>query len=240
MAQYHDKRFPRESDEYRKKRDELLEAEMELRKQIEEVARQRRSLPIGGKIPKDYIFDEGGDDLSDTEIIKKTQFSELFKDGKDSLFIYSFMFAPDAERPCTSCNSILDGLNGQARHIKDRVNFAVVAKAPIEKLRDWARKRGWNGLRLLSSYNNSYNADYFGESPDGKNQWPAANVFKKKDDGIYHFYNTELLYAPTEEGQNGRHVDMIWPLWNIFDMTPEGRGTDWYPKHEYEHETVES
>lgn len=237
MPKYHDKRFPGESDDYRRKRDELLEAEIELRKQIEEVARQRRSMPLGGKIPKDYIFKEGSNDLSDTETVKETKFSELFGDGKQTLFIYSFMFAPGAERPCTSCNSILDGLNGQARHIKDKINFAVVAKVPIEQLRNWARKRGWNGLRLLSSYNNNYNTDYFAEAPNG-NQLPAGNVFRKTDDGIYHFYSTELLYVPSEEGQDGRHVDMMWPMWNIFDMTPEGRGTGWYPKHEYQHEVV--
>lgn len=234
MEKYHNKRFPGESEEYRAKRDELLESEIELRRQLEEVGRQRRSLPLGGKLPRDYVFEEGGMDLSDTETVKQTRFSELFQDDKPNLFIYSFMFAPDAEKPCTSCNSILDGLNGQARHIRDRVNFAVVAKAPIKKLRNWARGRGWDDLRLLSSYNNSYNTDYSAEDTKG-NQWPAANVFTKTDSGIHHFYNTELLYVPAEEGQDNRHVDMIWPLWNVFDMTPDGRGTDWYPKHEYGH-----
>lgn len=237
MGEYHDKQFPEESEEYRSKRNDLLKAEIALRRQIEEVSRQRRQLPLGGKLPEDYVFEEGASDLSDTETVKKTKFSDLFEDGKENLFIYSFMFAPDAEQPCTSCNSILDGLNGQARHIKDRVNFAVVAKAPIKKLRKWALMRGWDDLRLLSSNNNTYNRDYGAESPEG-DQWPAANVFRKTEDGIYHFYNTELLYASSEDGQNARHVDMIWPLWNVFDMTPEGRGNDWYPKHKYEHEGV--
>ena len=232
MGAFHNKNFPNESEEYRKKRDDLLKSEIALRKQIEEVARQRRELPLGGKIKEDYVFEEGAIDLSDDQSIKRVSFSELFEDGKKSLFIYSFMFVPGASQPCTSCNSILDGLNGQARHIKDRVNFAVVAKAPIDQLRTWARERGWDGLRLLSSYNNTYNTDYGAEDPKG-NQWPAANVFCRNDDGIYHFYNTELLYGPTEEGQNQRHVDMIWPLWNVLDMTPKGRGTDWYPKHSY-------
>lgn len=232
METIHDKQFPNESDAYRSKRNDLLQAEIELRRQIEEVARQRRKLPLGGKIRKNYLFEEGGTNLKDKETVKEVRFSDLFEDGKDSLFIYSFMYAPDSEVPCTSCNSILDGLNGQAPHISARTNFAVVSKAPIKKLREWARKRGWHNLRLLSSYKNSYNSDYFAESPEGA-QWPAANVFRKTDDGIFHFYNTELLYAPAEEGQNGRHVDMIWPLWNVFDMTPEGRGMDWYPKFNY-------
>lgn len=233
MGKFHNIQFPGESDEYRSQRDELLQSEIELRKQIEKVARQRRELPLGGKIQEDYLFEEGGTDLGDKETMQTVKFSELFEAGKQSLFIYSFMFAPGSDVPCTSCNSILDGLNGQAPHIMDRLNLVVVAKAPIQKLRDWARKRGWDNLRLLSSYKNTYNSDYFAESPDG-NQLPAVNVFRKSKNGIHHFYNTELLYAPTEEGQNARHVDLIWPLWNVFDMTLEGRGTGWYPKFIYE------
>lgn len=233
METIHEKRFPNESEEYRTKRNALLKEEMKLRKQIESVAARRRALPLGGKIKEDYIFEEGAADLPDRERVNNVMFSDLFEDGKDSLFIYSFMFSPDTETPCTSCTSILDGLDGQARHIRDRVNFAVVAKAPIQQLRDWARGRGWDGLRLLSSYHNSYNKDYGAETVDG-NQLPAVNVFKKEGDDIHHFYNTELLYAPSEKGQNARHADMIWPLWNVFDMTPQGRGVDWYPKHQYD------
>lgn len=233
MGKFHDINFPGESVEYRKKRDRLLQEEIELRRQIERVAEQRRALPAGGRVNDDYIFQEGASDITDIETRRDVRLSELFEDGKQSLFIYSFMFHPESKVPCTSCTSVLDGLNGQAPHINGRINFAVVSKAPIKKLRKWARNRGWNNLRLLSSYNNSYNSDYFAESPDGS-QWPAVNVFRKTQDGIFHFYNTELLYAPAEEGQNPRHVDLIWPLWNVFDMTPEGRGTDWYPRFEYE------
>ncbi|MFZ2650546.1 MAG: DUF899 family protein [Burkholderiaceae bacterium] len=46
----------------------------------------------------------------------------------------------------------------------------------------------------------------------------------------FHFYNTELLFAPHEAEQDPRHVDLIWPLWNVFDLIPEGRSADWYPK----------
>jgi len=59
------------------------------------------------------------------------------------------------------------------------------------------------------------------------------NVFQKTAKGITHFYGTELLYTSAIEGQNSRHVDSIWPLWNLFDLIPEGRGTDWYPRHNY-------
>lgn len=232
MSKFHDKQFPGESDEYRKARYELLQAEIGLRRRLESVAALRRSLPVGGKLKVDYVFEDGAPDLSDRETIRQTKFSELFEKGKDSLIIYSFMFAPDADKACPMCTSILDGLNGNVPHVQDRVNLVVIAKAPIQKIRNWALQRGWNNLRLLSSGSNTYNTDYSAETPEG-DQSPAINVFRKTDKGIYHFYNAELLYAPSEEGQNPRHADLIWPLWNLFDLTPKGRGTDWFPKFSY-------
>src|SRR5207237_2321702 len=110
-----------------------------------------------------------------------------------------------------------------------RVNFAVVTKSPIERIMKFADSRGWRNLRLLSSANNTYNRDYHGEDAD-EDQIPALNVFVKRDGAIHHFYNTELLYASSEPGQDSRHVDSIWPLWNLFDETPEGRGQGWNPK----------
>ncbi len=158
--------------------------------------------------------------------------SELFASGKDSLLLYSYMFGPVMRQPCPFCTSILDGLNGTAPHALQRVNLAVVARSPLERIRAVARERGWRNLRLLSSAGNRYNTDYHAETPTG-DQLPALNVFVRRPDGIYHFYNTELLYAPSAPGQDGRHVDLIWPLWNLFDLTPEGRGTTWGPSLAY-------
>ena len=233
MEEIHNKRFPGESDAYRAARNALLMEEMALRKKIEAVAQFRRKLPLGGKVQEDYVFAEGANDLEDTTSQKKTTLSELFVPGKASLIIYSFMFSPDDELPCPMCNAILDGLNGNAQHIRQRTNFAVVAKVPIEKIRTWARQRGWMNLQLLSSVNNNYNRDYFAEDPEF-GQMPSIIVFTKQDDGIYHYYNTELLYVPTEPDQHPRHADMIWPLWNMFDLTPEGRGMGWMPQFSYD------
>jgi len=235
MGKYHDKRFPRESDEYRRARDALLASELELRKQIEAVAALRRSLPQGGKLGQDYVFDEAGSvaGASDATRAGQRRFSELFEAGKNSLVIYSFMFAPDAEQPCPMCTSILDSLDGCAPHAQNRINLVVVAKAPIERIRGWASQRGWRNLRLLSSGGNTYNADHHAETADGA-QWPAVNVFRKTAAGIFHFYNAELFYAPAEQGMQPRHVDLIWPLWNLFDLTPEVRGTNWYPRISYD------
>lgn len=228
MSKIHQNRFPNESNAYRDSRDELLVAEMALRKQYEQVAELRRALPTGGMLKEDYIFEE----LVQNSI-QQSNLSTLFSPGKNSLIIYSFMFAPEAEKPCPACTSILDSFNGIAPHVMDRVNFAVVAKAPIQKVTSWGSNRGWRNLRLLSSANNTYNTDYFAENEDS-GQVPAINVFNKTESGIYHFYNTELLYAPAEDGQHPRHADPVWPLWNLFDLTPEGRGIDWGPKYTYE------
>lgn len=228
MKTYHDKKFPNESEAYREARNELLEAEINLRRQTEEVAAMRRTLPNGGKLKEDYVFEEIDADGN----IKQTKLSDLFEPGKDSLIIYSFMFGPQNEKPCVMCNSIIDGINGMVFHAEQRVNIAVVAKTSIEKLKQWADSRGWKNVRLLSSAKNNYNRDYFGED-EKLNQWPALNVFGKTDEEIFHFYATELLFAPFEKGQDGRHVDSIWPLWNLFDLIPEGRGTNWHPRHDY-------
>ncbi len=232
MSTLHENRFPNENDEYRTARNMLLLAEIELRKNIEEVANLRRILPLGGVIKEDYTFEKMADSLNNEKVTDHVRFSELFSDNKNTLAIYSFMYGPDMEKACPSCTSILDGLNGSALHIKQRINFAVVAKSPIQRIREWASIRGWHNLQLLSSEKNNYNADYFAQTNDGS-QMPILNIFVKKDDGIYHTYGTELLFTASEEGQEPRHVDSLWPIWNMFDYTPEGRGSDWNPKLKY-------
>lgn len=229
----HSMRFPNESSDYRSARNSLLDAERELRRDLERVAALRRELPVGGRVAEDYTFEEGGSDPHDLETVRRTRLSELFSPGKDTLILYSYMYGPEMKAPCVSCTSILDGLDGEAPHVSQRVNFAVVAKSPLRRIRQFAADRGWRHLRLLSSAHNTYNNDYHGENANGA-QIPALNVFVRRNGAIHHFYNTELLYLPSEPGQDGRHVDLIWPLWNLFDYTPDGRGTNWNPKLTYD------
>jgi len=223
-------RFPNETEEYRKARDELLAAEAELRQRVEDVAALRRKLPLGGPVKEDYVFDEIG---SDGKVVQ-VKLSELFAAGKDTLFLYGYMYGPDQENPCPMCTSILDGLNGNARDIAQRINVAVVARSPIERIAEIGQSRGWDNLRLLSSANNSYQSDYLAEDAGG-NQSPMANVFVERDDAIHHFWGSELMFHQFVGG-NQRHVDMFWPLWNVLDLTPEGRGESWYPSLTYEEE----
>jgi predicted dithiol-disulfide oxidoreductase (DUF899 family) len=238
--------LPGESVEYRAARDRLLEREIELRRAMEAVAAARRALPPGGPIPEDYVFQGAGADGAPTEV----HLSELFGPSKDSLVIYSFMFPRDpgdqnpgpssgqtaalplAEGPCPSCTALLDQLDGAAEHVTQHVNLAVVAKAPLPRLLAFANERGWRRLPMLSSAGNTYNADYFAETPDGV-QRPMLTVFHRDEDAIRHFWSSELFYAPQDPGQDPRHVGTIEPLWNLLDLTPEGRPADWYEQFSY-------
>jgi len=229
--------FPGESAEYRAARDRLLEQEIELRRATEAVAAARRALPPGGAVPEDYVFQGLGADGAPADV----RLSELFAPRKDSLAIYSFMFPRDpgddrpgpvreeetarlplAEGPCPSCVALLDQLDGAAEHATQRINFAVVAKSPLPRILTFARERGWRRLRLLSSAANTYNPDYHAETPEGA-QRPMLNVFHRDGVTIRHFWGSELFYAPWDPGQDPRHVGTLEPVWNLFDLTPEGR-----------------
>jgi predicted dithiol-disulfide oxidoreductase (DUF899 family) len=232
--------FPGESAKYRVARYRLLQQEIELRRAMEDVARARRRLPLGGIVPQDYLFQGCGPDGSPAGV----RLSELFAPGKHSLVIYSMMFPRDpdddrpgppsgqtamlplAEGPCPSCTALVDQLDAVAGHASQRVNLAVAAKAPLARILTFAQERGWRRLRLLSTAGTTYNRDYLAESPDGGQQ-PMLNVFHRGRKVIRHFWGSELFYAPTEPGQDPRHVGTIEPLWNLFDLIPEGRGTGW-------------
>jgi predicted dithiol-disulfide oxidoreductase (DUF899 family) len=232
--------FPGESPEYRAARDRLLEQEIELRRATEAVAATRRELPPGGAVPEDYLFQGAGADGTATDV----KMSELFAPGKHSLAIYSFMFPRDpgderpgpdggqtallplVESPCPSCVALLDQLDGAVEHASQHISFAVVAKSPLERILTFAEERGWRRLRLLSSATNTYNRDYHGETAEGA-QRPMLNVFHRDGELIRHFWGSELMYAPTDPGQDPRHVGTLEPLWNLLDLTPAGRPTDW-------------
>jgi predicted dithiol-disulfide oxidoreductase (DUF899 family) len=223
--------FPGESPEYRAARNRLLEQEIELRRAMEAVAAARRVLPPGGVVAEDYVFGARPADV---------RLSELFAPGKPSLVIYSFMFPRDpgddrpgpAEGPCPSCVALIDQLDGAAEHASQQLNLAIVAKAPLERLLAFADERGWRRLRLVSSAGTTFNRDYLAETPEG-HQRPMLNVFHRDGDTIRHFWGSELFYGPWDPGQDPRHVGTLEPVWNLFDLTPEGRPADWDEQLQY-------
>lgn len=160
--------------------------------------------------------------------------SELFERPDASLVLYSFMYA-DGAKACPMCTSFLDSFDRVVPHVRQRLNVAVVARGSIGQVSGFAEQRGWEHLRMLSSANNSYHADYLSESPDGA-QIPMVNVFRRDGDTIRHCYATEMFFAPNEPGMHPRHVDSIFPMWNVFDLTPEGRPADWFPQLSYDGE----
>jgi predicted dithiol-disulfide oxidoreductase (DUF899 family) len=222
LARENSVRIKNESAEYRAARTALLAEEIELRRHLERVAALRRDLPPGGEVTGDYRF-EGEEGPVD--------FAGLFKD-MPTLVAYSFMFGPERERPCPMCTNLLGGWEGNAADIGQKASLVVIARSPIERLAAWKKERGWKHLRLYSDLNWNYSRDYFGLLPDG-NEVPALNVFTRRDGTIRHFWSGEMTGSTADPGQDPRGAPDLAPLWNVLDMTPEGRGRDWYPKLDY-------
>jgi predicted dithiol-disulfide oxidoreductase (DUF899 family) len=220
LARKNGVRFPNESDDYRRARDALLAEEIELRRHIERVAEQRRALPPGGEVTRAYRFEgEGG----------PVGLADLFG-ARQTLAIYSYMFGPERQRPCPMCTSLLSAWDGEAQDIGQRIALAVVARSPIERLAGFAKERGWRHLKLYADVDGDYTRDYVSaEDADV----PAYNVFTRRDGTIRHFWAGEMGFATADPGQDPRGAPDFMPLWTILDTTPEGRGTDWYPKLDY-------
>jgi predicted dithiol-disulfide oxidoreductase (DUF899 family) len=229
-ADFHDKRLPNESPEYRAARNELLAEEVSLREQLERVAVLRRRLPLGGELKEDYEFEEI--DLSDGST-RPIRFSEIFGENTD-LLVYSYMYGPDWESPCPSCTSVIDGINAASRHVRQQVELVVIGKATPAQLYDIAKERNWQDLRLLSSEKNDYAHDYHSQPGEtSESLMPVLNAFKKESDRIRHFWASELLWTPMAGG-HPRHVDIIWPVWGLLDMTRSGRHPEKTPQLHYQ------
>ena len=220
MAKKNGVRFPNENGEYRRARDMLLAEEIELRRHIERVAEQRRALPPGGLIPKDYRFEgENG----------PVGFSDLFGD-KQTLAIYSYMYGPKREQPCPMCTSLMSAWDGEALDVGQRIALVMVARSPLKRLVAVKEQRGWQHLRLYSDVGGDYTRDYV--SADDADV-PGFNVFTRRDGTIRHFWSGEMGSETADPGQDPRGAPDLMPLWTILDCTPEGRGSDWYPKLRY-------
>ncbi|MEP7342319.1 MAG: DUF899 family protein [Acidobacteriota bacterium] len=216
--------LPGESAEYLAKREQLRLAEIESVRQREHVAELRRQLPQG-PIVQDYAFQEGPSNLSagDTPI-QTVRLSELFTGPDRSVVTYHFMYGKGQAKPCPMCTSFIDSLNGIAHHLAQNLDLAIVAAADPAALRAHARTRGWNNLRLLSCGANTFKYDLGSEDSEG-NQDSEVSVFTRDGDGtLRHFYSAHpMMAADIKE----RGLDLLNPIWNLLDLTPQGRG-DWY------------
>jgi predicted dithiol-disulfide oxidoreductase (DUF899 family) len=212
--------YPNESPDYRAARNELIVEEIELRRHLERVASQRRALPVGGEIPQDFLL------ASETG---PSRLSSLFGD-KRTLVIYSMMFGPQRKAPCPMCTSFLNAWNGIVVNLRQRVAVAVTARSPIERLIDYKNQRGFTNLLFISDGSGECTRTYV--NPEDADV-PGFSVFSRRDGIIRHFYSGEMSGAMADPGQDPRGGPDLDPLWLMLDLTPEGRGTDWYPKLEY-------
>jgi predicted dithiol-disulfide oxidoreductase (DUF899 family) len=222
-------RLTGESADYLAAREELRLAEIDLMRHREKVAALRRALPEGPPVD-DYVFLEGPADLDagDTPV-REVTLSELFTAPDRPLIVYQFMYGKLQTSPCPMCTLWIDGFNGIARHIARNADFAVAAAADPPALRQHARNRGWDRLRLLSCGDSTFKYDLGSEDKDGE-QDSTVSVFTRDGDGtIRHFYSAHPRMA---DDIDQRGIDLLAPVWHLLDLTPQGRG-DWSASLDY-------
>jgi predicted dithiol-disulfide oxidoreductase (DUF899 family) len=215
---------------------DLLNAEKELTRRGDELARQRQQLPWV-PIDKDYSFDteHGQHSLRD-----------LFR-GHSQLLVYHFMFGPDWSEGCPSCSSCADGFDGIRVHLEHHdVAFIAVSRAPLEKLIAYKQRMGWS-FPWASSFQSDFNFDFgvsFTEdsvAPGAEynyrrlegpqldprrlpNEGAGLSAFALDGDVVYHTYSA---YA--------RGLDVLWGMWQWLDRAPLGRNEgdmSWFHRHD--------
>jgi predicted dithiol-disulfide oxidoreductase (DUF899 family) len=210
-----------ESDEYQRQREELRVAELELIDQAERVAALRRRLPADTVVDDYPLIDVASGD--------RVQLSELFSAPGRPLILYHFMFGKAQTEPCPLCTMWIDGYNAAAPHLTQNADFAVVAAADPAAIAAHAASRGWSNLRLLSAGGSTFKYDLGSEEADGE-QIESVSVFTRGNDGsVRHVYSKGAQLA---DDRRERGIDLLPPVWNLLDLTPNGRG-DWYPSLHY-------
>jgi len=222
LANLSAKPYLNDSAAYRQARTALLAEEIELRRHIKRVARQRRQLPPGGEAPAYAFLDDQG---------KTVGLIDLFA-RHDTLVTYFWMYGPERERPCPMCTSLLGSLDIPAVDLEQRVALAVIGRSPVARQIAFARERGRRNLKFYQCVGDDFAKDYRGLVPDGS-EWPALDVWKKDGNTVRHFWAGESGQT-ADPGEDAHGAPDPIPLWTILDLTPAGRGGDWYPKLEYE------
>ena len=215
--------FPGASSEYETARKTLLADEIEFRRHMTRLGEQRRALPPGPVITKDYRFKD--------EQAAEVKLLDLFGD-KDTLVTYFWMYGPQRERPCPMCTNWLGAVNGNAADIKQRVALKILGRSSVERQFAFAQERGWRDLNFVQTVGDDYATDLGILKPDGS-EFPALNVFKRDGDQVRLFWASEMTLEMGDPGQDPRDAPDIASLWSVLDLTPGGRGTDWYPKLKY-------
>lgn len=223
LASRASKPYPGDSDHYRKARTALLEEEIELRRHIARVAELRRALPPGGEVSKPYRFlDQNGKEHALADLLGR----------HDTLISYFWMYGPQRERPCPMCTSFLDSLDAATRNLTQRVAIAILGRSPVSRQLAFAIERGWRFLSFYQCVGDEFPTDYRGLHADGQ-EWPQLDVWTRQGGVVRHFWGANEMNGTADPGEDARNVPDPEALWNMLDLTPGGRGTDWYPKLEY-------
>jgi predicted dithiol-disulfide oxidoreductase (DUF899 family) len=217
-------RFANESAEYAQAREALLAREIEVRREVGELATQLRKLPPGPVIEDDFRFiDQNGEEIG---------LAGMFG-NRDTLVIYHWMFGPDRERPCPMCTGTLGPLDANGLDIEQRVALAVTGRSKVERQIAFARERGWRNLRFYQSLGNDWALKIGGLDPENGWEYPALLVLRRDGDAVRLHWMGETNRDMADPGEDPRGAVELQALWNVLDLTPEGRGTDWYPKLYY-------
>lgn len=215
--------FPGASNEYLQARRALFATEIEARRLLTRLAEQRRALPPGPVIAKDYRFrDADGAEVG---------LAELFG-THDTLVAYFWMYGPERARPCPMCTNWLGSVNGNAPDILQRASLRIVGRSPVERQVAFARERGWQNLPFIQTVGDDWARDLDLLNADGSEN-PGLWVFAKAGDDVRLFWSSAQTMATADPGQDPRDAPDIASLWSILDLTPEGRPADWYPKLAY-------
>jgi predicted dithiol-disulfide oxidoreductase (DUF899 family) len=207
------------SDDYRRARETLYSAERDLLERVEQVAQMRRALPQGPEIPDyEFIGPRG-----------PVRLSQLFNPNLEPyLVMYHVMYWADDDAFCPMCSGWIDALNGVTPHITQRVGFVAASEAPPERLQEWARQRGWNHVPVLSDVGPRL-ADAIGARDEDGDPVSTVAVFSKNGDTLRHVYT---MHPDDVEHGYGRGIDLLNPVWHVFDLTPAGRG-DFNMRNDY-------
>ena len=224
-------------EEWRAARLDLLQAEKELTRLGDDLARRRRELPWA-RLDKEYRFD--------TEAGEAT-IADLFQ-GRSQLIVYHLMFDPEWDEACPSCSAIADGFDKTHLHLQNHdVAFTAVSRAPLEKLLAYRDRMDW-GFRWASSGRTDFNYDFHvtidasvapveynyrseAELEAADINWrgwsgeqPGMSAFALEDNIVYHTYSA---YS--------RGLDGLWNMWQWLDRTPLGRNEGdmtWFHRHD--------
>lgn len=215
--------FPGESEAYASARQKLLAEEIEFRRHMTRLCAERQALPPGPVIEKNYRFKQADG--------KEAGLRELF--GRhNTLISYFWMYGPQRREPCPMCTNFLGAVNGNAVDVGQRAALKIFGRSPVERQRAFADQRGWKHLDFVQTVGDDYAKDLKILDAEG-NEGAAIVVFQRDGEKVRLFYAAEMPLEAADPGQDPRTAPDIASLWSLLDLTPEGRGKDWYPKLSY-------